>query len=271
MGKVRNIYPMDSEFITIETTDRISAFDCILPTIIPGKGIILNQMTISWLNWLEKRMKLNHHMFTTVKPTVNSMVVRKLDMIPIECVVRGYLTGSAWKEYKDAGTVTGIKLPAGLQESQHLINPIFTPAIKNNEGHDENCNYEQMVEFLKGKFHDRLDLANMLITASRHIYKQAAIYAWEKGVIIADTKFEFGLDKEGKLTLADEVITPDSSRFWLLKDYCLGRSPKSYDKQYLRDYLSENWNKQPPAPELPPEVVKEIYERYKLINNLLFG
>jgi len=266
-GKVRDVYELDGQHLLFVATDRISAFDYVLATGIPHKGQVLTQISLFWFDFL--RDIVPNHLVTadvdrypeSVRKYADqlrgrSMMVLRADMIPVECVVRGYLSGSAWKEYLADGTVCGIHLPAGLKESDRLPEPIFTPAIKATTGHDENISFEKMVE-IAGH-----DVSVELRTLSLKIYTAAADYAREKGILIADTKFEFGRTPQG-ITLADEVLTPDSSRFWPADQYQPGQAQNSYDKQYVRDYLEEiRWTKQPPAPALPPEVVRKTSEKY---------
>jgi len=243
-GKVRDIYedPQHPERLLIVATDRISAFDYILATGIPDKGRVLTQLSLFWFDLL--RDTVPNHLLST-------------DMFEVECVARGYLSGSGWKEYQQTGAVCGISLPRGLRESDALPEPIFTPATKAQTGHDENISFESMCS-LVGQ-----ELSARLRDLTLKIYKQAADYARPRGIILADTKFEFGL-VGGEITLADEVLTPDSSRFWPVETYTPGGPQPSYDKQYVRDYLeSIHWNKQPPAPALPDEVARRTGEKYK--------
>jgi len=266
-GKVRDVYQVGSEHLLFVATDRISAFDYVLATGIPHKGRVLTQLSLFWFEFL-KDVVPNHLVTADVNQYPaevkryaerlrgRSMLVRRAEMFPVECVVRGYLSGSGWKEYKASGSVCGIKLPAGLRESEQLPEPIFTPATKATTGHDENISFEAMSQIV-----DPED-ARQLRDLSLKIYKQAADYARQKGIIIADTKFEFGRTAAG-ITLADEVLTPDSSRFWPADKYEPGMSQQSFDKQYVRDYLEEiRWNKQPPAPALPSEVAQKTSEKY---------
>ena len=256
-GKVRDIYE-DGGRLLIVATDRISAFDYILATGIPGKGRVLTQMTLFWLDFL-RDMAPNHFLSTDVPPGLEgrAMWVKRADMIEIECVARGYISGSGWKDYQRTGAVCGIALPKGLRESDALPEPIFTPATKAQSGHDENISFD-VAAALVGE-----DLARRLRDLTLAIYKRAADYARSRGIIIADTKFEFGI-VNGEITLADEVLTPDSSRFWPLASYAPGGAQPSYDKQYVRDYLeSIHWNKQPPAPALPEDVARRTSEKYK--------
>jgi phosphoribosylaminoimidazole-succinocarboxamide synthase len=266
-GKVRDVYRLGQEHLLFVATDRISAFDCVLASGIPHKGRVLTQISLFWFEFLGGLVP-NHLVTADVDryPAAvrkyadqlqgRSMMVVRGDMVPIECVVRGYLSGSAWKEYKASGQVCGIELPAGLKESDPLPEPIFTPATKAVTGHDENISFEEMARLVGSR------LSGQLRDLSLEIYSKAAAYARQKGIIIADTKFEFGNTPAG-ITLADEVLTPDSSRFWPADKYQPGRAQDSFDKQYVRDYLEEiRWNKQPPAPALPPEVARKTSEKY---------
>ena len=268
-GKVRDIYDIDASHMLIVTTDRLSAFDVVLPDPIPGKGALLTAMSNFWFQRtrhlipnqlsdmpLEKVLK-NPAERKQVED--RAIVVRKLKALPVEAIVRGYLAGSGWKEYKNSGTVCGIHLPAGLKEADRLPEPIFTPSTKAAVGHhDENISFERSGEIL-GQ-----DIAEKVKNATLAIYKDCAQYALTRGIIIADTKVEFGLDENGTLTLIDEVLTPDSSRFWPADSYKPGANPPSFDKQYVRDYLeSIGWNKKPPAPKLPPEVIAKTAEKYR--------
>ncbi len=266
-GKVRDVYQVGSDHLLFIATDRISAFDYVLATGIPHKGQVLTQISLFWFDFLKDVVP--NHLVTAdvnrypveVRPYADqlrgrSMLVQRADMFPVECVVRGYLSGSGWKEYKSTGAVCGIKLPAGLRESEQLPEPIFTPATKATTGHDENISLEHMSQLV-----DPED-ARTLRDLSLAIYKKAADYARDRGIVIADTKFEFGRTAAG-ITLADEVLTPDSSRFWPADKYEPGASQQSFDKQYVRDYLEEiRWNKQPPAPALPAEVARKTSEKY---------
>lgn len=268
-GKVRDIYGIDERYMLIVTTDRLSAFDVVLPTPIPGKGEVLTQLSNFWFG--RTRNLIPNHLadmpLETIVPDANerkllgdrAIVVRKLKTVPIEAIVRGYIVGSGWKEYQKSGTVCGIKLPAGLKEADRLPEPLFAPSTKAAVGaHDENINFEQAAKIV-GK-----ELAEQVRSASLAIYKECAAYALTRGIIIADTKFEFGVDEQNRLTLIDECLTPDSSRFWPADLYRPGANPPSYDKQYVRDYLeSIGWNKKPPAPALPPEVAAKTAEKYR--------
>jgi phosphoribosylaminoimidazole-succinocarboxamide synthase len=266
-GKVRDVYNLDQDHLLFVATDRLSAFDYILATGIPHKGRILTQISLFWFDFL-KDIVPNHLVTADVNryPAAirkhadelrgRSMMVMRAEMCPVECVARGYLSGSGWKEYKATGTVCGIKLPPGMKESDQLPEPLFTPATKASTGHDINISFEEMCQ--------RVDpeLSRQLRDLTLRIYKKAADYARQRGIIIADTKFEFGQTAQG-ITLADEVLTPDSSRFWPADTYQPGKAQDSYDKQYVRDYLEEiRWNKQPPAPALPQEVARRTSEKY---------
>ena len=256
-GKVRDIYD-DGDRLLFVATDRISAFDYILATGIPDKGRVLTQMTRFWLEFLRDTVP-NHYLSSDVPTGLEgrAMWVKRCEMIELECVARGYISGSGWKDYQRTGAICGIPLPAGLKESDQLPEPIFTPATKAQTGHDENISFETAASLVGA------DLAAKLRDLTLSIYKKAADYARTRGIIIADTKFEFGL-YDGKITLADEVLTPDSSRFWPLATYKPGGAQPSYDKQYVRDYLeSIHWNKQPPAPALPEDVALRTSDKYK--------
>ena len=264
-GKVRDIYELGDRLVIV-ATDRISAFDWVLPTGIPDKGRILTAMTLFWLDYLQ----VPNHLITTrldvmgpafaVQAEVlqgRSMLVKKAQVVPVECVVRGYLAGSGWKEYRQQGTVCGLKLPSGLVESQQLPEPIFTPATKEESGHDENISFEQMVKITG------TETATELRTRSIDIYRRGAEFARTKGILIADTKFEWGRLPSGELILIDEVLTPDSSRFWPLDAYRPGEGPPSYDKQFVRDWLeTTGWDKNSLPPELPADVVARTREKY---------
>jgi|SRR5438067_10303277 len=266
-GKVRDVYRVDNEHLLFVATDRISAFDYVLASGIPHKGRVLTQLSLFWFELL-KEIVPNHLITADVdrypahlRPHADqlrgrSMLVMRADMVAIECVVRGYISGSAWKEYQATGSVCGIALPKGLRESDQLPEPIFTPATKPVSGHDENISFERMAQQAGPQ------LSKELREISLRLYKTAADYARQRGIIIADTKFEFGRTPGG-LVLADEVLTPDSSRFWPAETYQPGKAQESFDKQYVRDYLEKiRWNKQPPAPGLPPEVALKTSEKY---------
>lgn len=275
-GKVRDIYDLGENFLIV-STDRISAFDVVLPNGIPGKGRVLTQISRFWFKLMEKTVP-NHLVSTEVDEFPEacqphrevlegrSMLVRKAEPLPVECVVRGYLSGSGWQEYQESGTVCGVALPKGLVESSRLDEPLFTPATKAEHGdHDENISFEKAKEAIGSA------LAEQCRTISLSIYESALNIAEQKGIIVADTKLEFGLCS-GTLVLIDELLTPDSSRFWFKDQYEVGKSQESLDKQYVRDYLSSiSWNKQPPAPLLPAEVVQQTAERYQAILEILTG
>jgi phosphoribosylaminoimidazole-succinocarboxamide synthase len=267
-GKVRDIYD-DGDRLLFIATDRISAFDYILATGIPEKGRVLTQMTLFWLEFLRDTIP-NHFLSSDMSglpPELEgrSMWVKRADMIDIECVARGYISGSGWKDYQRSGAVCGIPLPKGLRESDKLPEPIFTPATKAQTGHDENISFDQAAAIIGA------DLAGKLRDLTLSIYKKASDYARERGIIIADTKFEFGI-VDGKIILCDEVLTPDSSRFWPLETYSPGGAQPSYDKQFVRDYLeSIHWNKQPPAPALPEDVARRTSDKYKEAYRTLTG
>ena len=274
-GKVRDIYAIDDKLLIV-ATDRISAFDYVLATGIPDKGRILTQLSVFWFEFL-KDITPTHFLTADLSeyPAAlrafsdqlegRSMLVRRCRMLEVECVVRGYLSGSGWKDYLATGAVCGVPLPAGLKESDKLPEPIFTPATKAQSGHDENISFEQAASMVGS------EKAEKLRRLTLDIYKKAAAYAETRGIIIADTKFEFGLDGD-TLVLADEVLTPDSSRFWPRSEYRPGGPQPSYDKQYVRDYLeSIRWNKQPPAPALPPEVAARTSEKYREAYRALTG
>lgn len=276
-GKVRDVYAVDEQRLLIVATDRISAFDCVLPTPIKRKGEVLTQLSRFWF------LKLNHivpnHLITTeieeLPSTLSSyagelrgrsMLVRRTKVFPVECVVRGYISGSGWKDYLRTGEVCGHRLPPNLRESDKLAQPIFTPATKAETGHDENISEAQMASII-GK-----EVTTLLRDISLRLYKEASDYARERGIIIADTKFEFGRDSDGQVILIDEVLTPDSSRFWPADTYKPGKSQPSFDKQFVRDYLERaTWNKQPPAPPLPPEIAEATTGRYLEAYALLTG
>jgi phosphoribosylaminoimidazole-succinocarboxamide synthase len=266
-GKVRDVYSVGDQQLLFVATDRISAFDYILATGIPHKGRVLSQISLFWFDFLADIVP-NHLITAEVDkypPAARkyadqlrgrSMLVQRAEMFPVECVVRGYVSGSAWKEYQATGKVCGIELPANLRESDALPEPIFTPATKAVTGHDENISFDATCQMVG------VETASYLRDLALRVYKKAAAYARQRGIIIADTKFEFGRTAKG-ITLADEVLTPDSSRFWPADKYAPGRAQESYDKQYVRDYLEQiRWNKQPPAPALPPDVANRTSEKY---------
>ena len=272
-GKVRDIYEVGDDLLIV-ATDRLSAFDVVLPTPIPDKGRVLTQLSLFWFKTLADI--LPHHVLSATEfpPPANvysqqlagrSMLCRKTRPLPIECVVRGYLAGSGWKDYRTSGRVCGVALPPGLRESDRLPAPIFTPSTKATSGHDENISFDEVVARVGG------ERAEELRSVSLEIYRRAAAYAEPRGILLADTKFEFGLIGD-QLIWIDEALTPDSSRFWPAQGYQPGRSQPSFDKQYVRDYLeSIGWNKQPPGPQLPPEVVERTRAKYREAYRLLAG
>ncbi|OGL05936.1 MAG: phosphoribosylaminoimidazolesuccinocarboxamide synthase [Candidatus Rokubacteria bacterium RIFCSPLOWO2_02_FULL_68_19] len=275
-GKVRDVYAVDGDTLLIVATDRISAFDVVLPNAIPEKGRVLTALTLFWLDLI--RDIVPNHLITAdvarypaplrryaAELEGRSMLVRRAEVVPFECVARGYLAGSGWKEYQKTGAVCGIPLPAGLREAEKLPRPIFTPATKAEGGHDINVSEAEMATSVGAEPTARLKRLTLAV------YTRAADYAATRGIIIADTKFEFGR-AGGEIILVDEVLTPDSSRFWPASEYVAGMSPPSFDKQYVRDYLETlTWNKQPPAPPLPPEVVRRTTEKYLEAYRLLTG
>jgi len=276
-GKVRDVYAVDEERLLIVATDRISAFDSVSPTPIERKGEVLTALSRFWFAKLGHIVP-NHLLTTNVDemPEVvrghasilrgRSMLVRRTEVFPVECVVRGYLSGSGWKDYQRTGQVCGHQLLAGLRESEKLSTPIFTPATKAETGHDENISEQEMAAIVGN------EVTEFLRDVSLRIYQEASDYARGRKIIIADTKFEFGRDREGRIILIDEVLTPDSSRFWPVDEYEVGKSQASFDKQYVRDYLeSIKWDKQPPAPTLPPEVAAATTARYLEAYELLVG
>ena len=276
-GKVRDVYAVDEERLLIVATDRISAFYCILPTPIERKGEVLTALSRFWFAWLAHIVP-NHQITTSIDemPDVirthrsdlrgRSMLVRRTEVFPVECVVRGYLAGSGWKDYQRTGQVCGHHLPPGLRESEQLAEPIFTPATKAETGHDENISEQQMASIIGS------EVTEFLRDVSLRLYREASEYARGRGIIIADTKFEFGRDRDGRIILIDEALTPDSSRFWPAVSYEPGKSQASFDKQFVRDYLEQlDWNKRPPAPPLPPQVAQATTERYLEAYELLVG
>jgi len=274
-GKVRDIYELGDDLLIV-TTDRVSAYDSILPTGIPRKGQVLTALTLFWL----ERFKdvVENHLITAdveamgpeAQPHADilrgrSMLVRKAEVFPVECVARGYLAGSGWKEYSESQSVCGIALPSGLRESEQLPEPIFTPATKAETGHDENVSFEGAAEIIGD------DNAERLRSATLELYAKGSEYARERGIIICDTKFEWGV-VDGKITLIDEVLTPDSSRFWPAEGYAPGKSQPSFDKQFVRDWLTQSgWDKEPPAPELPEDVALKTSEKYVQAFEIITG
>jgi phosphoribosylaminoimidazole-succinocarboxamide synthase len=275
-GKVRDIYEVDSQHLLMVTTDRLSAFDVVFPTPIPGKGILLNQMSLFWFHFFEGVIP-NH--LTTIEPETvvqtqeqdqvkgRAVVVKRLNPIPVEAVVRGYLEGSGWKDYQSTGHLCGYALPPHLKRASELPTPLFTPATKAAVGdHDENITIDTMIQTVGAK------IAHQIQALSLDLYQRARSYARQKGILIADTKFEFGLNPQGEIILMDEVLTPDSSRFWAANTWTPGISPESIDKQFIRNWVEHtDWNKEPPAPEIPPDIVMETQKRYQKALQVLTG
>jgi len=278
-GKVRDIYAVDDQHLLMITTDRLSAFDVIMQEPIPGKGIVLNQMANFWFERL-KNIVPNH--LTGIDPRSvvqpneiaqvegRAIVVKRLKPILVEAVVRGYLSGSGWKDYQATGMVCGVKLPSGLQNAQQLSEPIFTPAAKADVGdHDENISFDEVIQRVGSS------IANQMKDISIQLYKEASSFAAQKGILIADTKFEFGLNENGEMVLMDEILTADSSRFWPAQSYVVGENPPSFDKQFVRDWLEsvsvegQPWNKKAPAPHLPDEVILQTAAKYQEALNIL--
>lgn len=268
-GKVRDIYSVDDEHMLIVASDRLSAFDVVLPDPIPGKGAVLTELSNFWFARTAKL--ISNHLSTLrledvlsdederARVAAQAVVVRRLEPLPVEAIVRGYLIGSGWKDYQASGQVSGVQLPQGLRQAERLPNTIFTPSTKADVGdHDENIGFDQMVELVGG------EVAERVRRVSLQLYEEAVVHAAACGIIIADTKFEFGLDANGEVVLIDEVLTPDSSRFWPADEYAAGASPPSFDKQYVRDYLeTTGWNKAPPAPSLPAQVIERTSQKYQ--------
>jgi phosphoribosylaminoimidazole-succinocarboxamide synthase len=268
-GKVREIYDLGGELLMV-ASDRISTYDAVHPTEIPDKGKVLTGLSVLWFG-LTKEIVPNHLLSATdgVPDELRgrALRVKRLEMLPVECVVRGYITGSGWKDYQATGAVSGIELPPGLRESERLPEPIFTPSTKADEGHDEAIDIGRAAELVGSR-----ELAERLRDVSIAVYEAVAAHARERGVILADTKFEFGFDRDGTLTLGDEVCTPDSSRFWPADQYAVGRGQPSFDKQYVRDWASgTGWDKTPPAPAIPDDVVAATRERYVTAYEKLAG
>ena len=276
-GKVRDIYDIDEDYMLIVTTDRLSAFDVILPDPIPDKGVILTTVSNFWFD-KTKHIISNHLSDKSLEDVLpdaaechmiegRGIVVRKLNPLPVEAIVRGYLIGSGWEDYQKTGAVCGIQLPEGLQQAQQLPEAIFTPSTKADVGgHDENISFEKTISLL-GQ-----EMAEQVRDVSINLYQEAAAYALGRGIIIADTKFEFGSDADGKLVLIDEILTPDSSRFWPADSYQIGVSPPSFDKQYVRDYLETlDWDKTAPGPRLPEEIIQRTGDKYREAMNLLMS
>jgi phosphoribosylaminoimidazole-succinocarboxamide synthase len=275
-GKVRDVYEVNERQLLLVATDRISAFDCVMPTTIPHKGEVLTALSAFWFERLSPLT--GHHLITSdidrmpsnIGQNENlkgrSMLVKKTKVFPVECVVRGYLEGSGWKDYQATGKICAHELPENLRQCEKLPKPLFTPATKAAKGHDENITELEFANIVGA------DAAAKLSSLSLEIYKTASEYALTRGIIIADTKFEFGLDENGDILLIDEVLTPDSSRFWSVETYSPGKAQPSFDKQFVREYLETlDWNKQPPAPELPPEIAEATTERYLAAYHLLTG
>lgn len=275
-GKVRDVYEVDDDTLLLVATDRLSAFDCILPTPIEGKGAVLTQLSAFWFEMLADIV--DHHMITTDLDKMpdairshealrgRSTLVKRTEVFPVECVVRGYLEGSGWKDYQETGKVSGHDLPRGLVQCDRLLEPIFTPATKAATGHDENITGLEFKSILGS------ETAALLKSTALKLYSRAAEYALSKGIIIADTKFEFGTDAEGNILLIDEALTPDSSRFWDAASYGPGHAQASFDKQFVREYLETlDWDKTPPAPPLPPEIAEATSKRYLEAYRLLTG
>jgi len=280
-GKVRDIYSVDDEHMLIVASDRLSAFDVVLPDPIPGKGAVLTELSNFWFARTAKLIS-NHLSSLRLEEVLSdederargaaqAVVVRRLEPLPVEAIVRGYLIGSGWKDYQASGQVSGVQLPQGLRQAERLPNTIFTPSTKADVGdHDENIGFDQMVELVGG------EVAARVRRVSLQLYEEAVVHAAACGIIIADTKFEFGLDATGEVVLIDEVLTPDSSRFWPADEYAAGASPPSFDKQYVRNYLTTlveagNWDKTPPGPDLPEEIVVNTLQRYGEAAQRLFG
>lgn len=274
-GKVRDVYEIDADRLLLVATDRLSAFDCVLPTLISEKGKVLTQLSAFWFDRLGG--VVDNHVISTdidkmpenVRADENlrgrSTLARRTEVLPVECVIRGYLEGSGWKEYQATGSIIGHTLPQGLYQCDQLPEPLFTPATKAASGHDENIDYARFCEIVGHN-------ADFLREVSLRLYREAAEYALTRGIIIADTKFEFGVDNEDRILLIDEVLTPDSSRFWNAETYKPGRAQPSFDKQFVREYLETlDWDKTPPAPELPAEIAKATSERYLKAFELLAG
>lgn len=276
-GKVRDIYAIDDKHLLLVATDRLSAYDVVMPDPVPGKGEVLTKLSNFWFEMMEDLIP-NHLVKKSLASVIGegetanalerrSMVVRRLSPLPIEAVVRGYLIGSGWNDYQASGTVCGIDLPAGLRQASRLPETIFTPATKADAGdHDENVSFERVVGMIGA------ELATKVRDISIRIYERAAEYALDRGIIIADTKFEYGQDEDGELCVIDEMLTPDSSRFWPSADYAVGSSPPSFDKQYVRDYLETlDWDKAAPGPKLPAKILRHTGEKYREALEILTG
>jgi len=274
-GKVRDVYQIDDKSLLMVASDRLSAFDVVLPDNIPQKGQLLTQISNFWFARSEDIIA-NHLTHTPVQEVINdadddlirrAVVVKKLKALPVEAIVRGYIIGSGWKDYQNTGEICGIKLPSGLQFAEKLTQPVFTPSSKAAVGdHDENITFTEMIDKVGEK------LANQIKQVSIKLYQMAAAHALHRGIIIADTKFEFGLDEEGNLVLMDEILTPDSSRFWNTKNYKIGTSPESYDKQFVRDYLETlDWKKTAPGPKIPKDIINATAQKYLEAYELIVG
>ncbi|CAN5399973.1 phosphoribosylaminoimidazolesuccinocarboxamide synthase [soil metagenome] len=275
-GKVRDVYEIDDDRLLLVATDRLSAFDCVLPTLIPYKGEVLTQLSAFWFSRLSGIV--GNHLISTDTSSMpepipeipslrgRSTLAKRTQVFPVECIVRGYLEGSGWKDYLKTGSICGHELASGLRQCDRLPEPIFTPATKAASGHDENIDFERFASIIGH------DTADFLRTTSLKLYREAADYALDRGIIIADTKFEFGCDANGNIRLIDEVLTPDSSRFWNINGYEPGHAQPSFDKQFVREYLETlDWDKTPPAPELPQEIAAATAERYLEAFRLLTG
>ncbi len=275
-GKVRDVYEVDAQHLLLVATDRLSAFDCVLPTAIENKGAVLTALSTFWFDWLDS-FTANHLITTDLDEMPEairhhrdlrgrSTLVKRTAVFPVECVVRGYIEGSAWKEYRATGEICGHKLPGGLRQCDILPEPLFTPATKAAAGHDENIDFDEFCAIVGP------ETGRKLRSISLQLYKEASVYAARKGIIIADTKFEFGRDRGGRILLIDEVLTPDSSRFWSTDTYAPGGPQPSFDKQFVREYLETlDWDKRPPAPPLPPEIAAATTVRYTAAYELLTG
>jgi len=275
-GKVRDVYQVDEDHILLVATDRISAFDVVFKEGIPGKGQVLTRISNKWFGMIHQ---IPNHLIST-RPQEElpflanypeledrTVLAKKLKRLDVECVARGYLFGSAWKEYQARGQVCGIKLPAGMKQAERLPRPIFTPATKAESGHDENIPFHECARIIGNE-----ETANKIKEITLEIYSWAHNLLWDRGIILSDTKFEFGLDEEGSLYLIDEVLTPDSSRFWSQETYKVGTSPPNYDKQFIRDYLETlDWDKKPPAPPLPQEIIDKTIARYREIEEVILS
>ena len=275
-GKVRDVYRVDEGRILLVATDRISAFDVVFNEGIPGKGQVLTRISVKWFSMINQ---IPNHIisprpqeelpFLANYPELEdrAVLVKSLKRLDVECVARGYLFGSAWKDYQATGEICGVKLPAGMKQAERLPRPIFTPATKASSGHDENIPFEECIKIVGDE-----RVANKIREVTLEIYSWAHNLLWDRGIILSDTKLEFGLDEEGNLYLIDEVLTPDSSRFWSKETYRVGTSPPNYDKQFIRDYLETlDWDKKPPPPPLPPEIIQKTIARYREIEEIILS